>query len=156
MKTDEITIPEFMHNMLNSIKLINDKLSDINNRLSRLELHSVNDQDQPDSSQSTKNKYIKECIEYMDWDKIHNVMEYLNWTWCIQNDNNTEYICTVPSVEQLKKEAESLLRRCYDELEKSNESDWRISTGGLNVHVWQDYTCKISFELDCADAREWQ
>ena len=64
---------------------------------------------------------INEVIEYFDFEKVHKVMEYSNWTWF---DNGGK----VPSVEELKKEAYRLL---FDAV----CSDSEISCGGLKATV---------------------
>ena len=65
------------------------------------------------------NNQIEELINNFDFVKVQKIMKFLNWTWFPRND--------VPSLDELKKEANSLLK------EAMNQSYCDISTGGFEV-----------------------
>lgn len=65
-----------------------------------------------------KNELICEAIAWMNWENVHKVMEYLEWTW---DDNG------VPSTDDLKDKAEELMSGAYDEAVEC------IEVGGLTT-----------------------
>ena len=68
----------------------------------------------------------KECLENLDWDRVHDVMTHLQWTW--------EYV-GIPSTEKLIHTAECLLKRAKT-VAKNNKSDGYASTGGFIATAW--------------------
>lgn len=84
---------------------------------------------------SIKKRTIDAVIDQLDFEKIHTIMEVLNWTWWDQG---------VPSMETLKKQA-------YDLLEYAWEHKCSTGTGGFWVEYEgetdEDYPMlKISFQ----------
>jgi hypothetical protein len=72
-----------------------------------------------------------------DFEKVHNVMERLGWTWA---DG------TVPSVDRLQKLADRLLWDCY----LAQEDPWRISTGGFTAEKGEGLL-RLYFSLEECD-----
>lgn len=69
-----------------------------------------------------EDRIIKEVMEFIDFEKIHNVMVHLDWKWGNFSNGNSR----VPSVEDLKEEAERLLREAW-------KKQCSIATGGFHV-----------------------
>ena len=65
---------------------------------------------------------IQKIMNNFDFEKVHNIMKFLNWTWFPWN--------IVPTVDMLKQEAESLLIQISSHPKYKN-----ISTGGLEVII---------------------
>ena len=57
-----------------------------------------------------KEDQIRIILEETDFEKIHNVMEYLNWCWM----KWPEMHFYLPSIEQLKQTAKDMLERVWD------------------------------------------
>lgn len=72
-----------------------------------------------------KEKHIQYIIENFNFEKVHKVMELLNWTWLMSND--------VPTIDELKKSATRLLNDiCKEDFDTS-------STGGFKVTKYDDH-----------------
>ena len=65
---------------------------------------------------------IQKIMNNFDFEKVHNIMKFLNWTWFPQN--------TIPTIDKLKQETESLLIQISTHPEYKN-----ISTGGFEVTI---------------------
>ena len=65
---------------------------------------------------------IQKIMNNFDFEKVHNIMKFLNWTWFPWD--------IVPTVDMLKQEAESLLIQISIHPEYKN-----ISTGGFEVTI---------------------
>jgi phage pi2 protein 07 len=78
---------------------------------------------EPQENKTTQNhqKIVEEIIDYTDFEKIHKVMEALNWTWATTEGR-------VPTEEELKEQAKSLL---FESLKKK----CNVATGGF----WIEY-----------------
>lgn len=137
------------------IRSINEKLNVVSNRLSALEekmdeklgeKFSLMDSTSPEttSTEVIRRKKINECLEELEFEKIHKVMEMLNWQWSIHT--NFEDRCEVPTVSYMKMHVKNMLHECYEEMDK-NDEDWRISTGGFVVRTFKDNDCEVTFEL---------
>ena len=69
-----------------------------------------------------KNKLKRqECVENLNWERVHDVMYYLNWTWAYKG---------IPSIQQLKAEAKRLLKVAHDGATEERV-DYHAATGGL-------------------------
>ena len=83
---------------------------------------------------------ITDIMEDFDFEKVRNVMMYLDWKWDIGNGE-----MTVPSIYRLTKQAERLLR---DTAKYYGEKDhYTISTGGFTATLDED-TLWLSFGLE--------
>lgn len=85
---------------------------------------------------SVKERTINEVMDQLDFEKIHTIMDVLDWEWWNQS---------VPSIETLKKQA-------YDLLEDAWEHKCSTGTGGFWVEYEgetdEDYPMlKISFQV---------
>jgi hypothetical protein len=74
---------------------------------------------------------INEIMDWFDFDKVHKVMEAINWTWHGVN-GNTE----VPSVPQIRKFARDLMSRMLDEQRGPNATH---ATGGFVTSLSDGY-----------------
>ena len=71
---------------------------------------------------------IDKIIKGFDFERVHKIMLLLNWTWFPRN--------TVPTIEELKKTAESLLKQAEIEFEKTKIFS-NIETGGFVAEATQ-------------------
>jgi hypothetical protein len=71
---------------------------------------------------------VPDVMERFDFEQVHKVMIFLNWTWSGIG---------VPSVEQLRSEAMHLLDTAILEYEKSSNKDigMEVATGGFIAQV---------------------
>ena len=72
-----------------------------------------------------------ETATILDYDKIHKVMDFLNWTW-YDTDNYT------PEVYEIRNKAHEMLREAYDRFWEEYSKDGKleefyISSGGLKA-----------------------
>jgi hypothetical protein len=76
-------------------------------------------------------KIVKEVISTFDFDKVHKVMTFLNWTW---------YYDTVPDLLELKSKAQQLLvdacERCLKHKKTSRDIPYIIMTGGFRIEAY--------------------
>ena len=84
-------------------------------------------------------EHIKFIIDNFDFAKVEQIMTYLNWSW-LTNDGYK-----IPSVDQLKNEALSLLFNAY------NSNVTTMSTGGFKVTRYEDYL-DLEFVLEDASS----
>jgi len=84
-------------------------------------------------------EHIKFIIDNFDFVKVEKIMTYLNWSW-LTNDGYK-----IPSVDQLKNEALSLLFNAY------NSNVTTMSTGGFKVTKNEDYL-DLEFVLEDASS----
>ena len=73
-------------------------------------------------------KKIKKIMKHFDFEKVHRVIELLDWKW------KTEEGLEVPSVKQLKKYAKKQLENVVDNYKKKHE-DLYISSGGFETRI---------------------
>ena len=85
--------------------------------------------------ESEKNLMLR--LVYYDFERVHKVMETLNWTWASSGG--------VPSVDELKEQAVDLLIECFQQTEK-NKKDCLMATGGFEACSYYE-DGKIDFEL---------
>lgn len=79
---------------------------------------------------SNVQKIIDGIIEDFDFDRVHDVMEYMDWKW---------YGKEVPSIEQLKNKALCLLKEVYDGYFKQGSGEYFcVATGGLEAYYMYD------------------
>lgn len=83
-------------------------------------------------------KKTKKILKNFDFEKVHEVMNHLNWVWY----NNEEY--KVPSVKELKRTAKELIK----EIKKADVDC--ISTGGFEVRKDEDIIT-LQFVLESSD-----
>ena len=129
---------------------INRTLNDVNNRLSKLEENVSLMKPTPVETPSIeviRRKKINECLEELDFEKIHDVMKMLDWQWIIYLEGvDDKNIYGVPTISYMKMRVKSMLHECYEEMDKNNE-DWKVSTGGFTVRTFKDNNCEVIFEL---------
>lgn len=85
-----------------------------------------------EEGQEQKEKTINEVLDHMDFGMIHRVMECLDWTWIMEDEENGGLKVSVPTETEIRKSLEGLLRTLFDE-----ECEM-VSTGGFTV----EYTIK--------------
>ena len=85
-----------------------------------------------------KEKLIDSILENFDFDKVRNVMNFLNWTWA---DNE------VPSTYKLINSAKRRLEEAY-EISMRENRNCSISSGGLKSSALWDEGQVFCLELD--------
>lgn len=80
-----------------------------------------------------KNELICEAIAWMNWEKVHNIMVYLEWTW----DNEG-----VPNTDELKEKAQELMSGAYDEAIEC------IEIGGITDKTLSHYSGGLKGSVD--------
>lgn len=103
-------------------------------------------------------KYIDDCIADFDFEKVHKVMEFLDWKWA-KNDK-------VPDIQEMKEHVKSLFDDAVFACFENNEESYHVESGGFEVFIeryWDDknkqsFFCKISFiaEQNEIDSREFE
>lgn len=83
-------------------------------------------------------KKTKKILKNFDFEKVHEVMNHLNWVWY----NNEEY--KVPTVKELKRTAKELIK----EIKKADVDV--IATGGFEVRKDKD-SITLQFVLTSSD-----
>lgn len=136
-----VVIKEVLEKLSNQ----NTLLKDLEKRLNNLEkINNVNNCSSEKENDKKINKNIEECLNLINWKRIHDVMETYNWQWYVSDD-----YYAVPSANHIRSAAKKLLKECYDYIkEHTDEEFYSLSSGGLNVKVWNDYSCKVAFELE--------
>jgi len=89
---------------------------------------------------------LEDIIDNFDFDRVYNVMDYLNWQWATCGG--------VPTIEELKEKAISLLRdaselRLGGYKDEHHELPIICSTGGFEAKAWcdEDKTQIVGLEL---------
>lgn len=76
-------------------------------------------------------KIVKEVISTFDFDKVHKVMTFLNWTWHFKE---------VPDLHELKSKAQQLLedacKKCLGHEKTSRDIPYIIMTGGFRIEAY--------------------
>ena len=97
---------------------------------------------------------IEDIIDEFDFEEVHKVMEFLDWTWFDAGDANGG---SVPRIAELRKKARKLLNEAADSVLRNNElpAESCIATGGFRAtaHRYGD-TDKIYFRLSF-ELSEW-
>lgn len=94
---------------------------------------------------------LDDIMMNFDFKKVHDIMQFLNWTWF--NKNNTY---TVPTIDEIRSSAKALCLECIDrhiDLRKDNPGiySYAMGTGGLRVVTLYDeeddnWNVELSFE----------
>lgn len=81
----------------------------------------------------TKQELINEVLDNFDFNKVHQVMKFLNWKWFNFEDSTYE----LPSIRQLINQAEKYLGMAYNGLEKieHNEHSYMVGSGGFEAQA---------------------
>lgn len=88
----------------------------------------------------TTEQTIEKIIENFDFDKVHKVMQHLNWTWNFEKNP--------PTVEQLKKTAATNLKSCCSILNgKDGKKRYNCSSGGFVASARKYKDGEICLEL---------
>lgn len=86
-----------------------------------------------------------ECLDNFDFERVADVMEYLNWGWYDELVKEP----VVPHVSDIRALARKMLIEALENTFESKE-DWFSSTGGLEVHAYMvndELNCSLKFVL---------
>jgi len=94
---------------------------------------------------------IDNIMDNFDFEKVHRVMEYLDWKWAGIDGYG------VPNIYELRKRARMLIKEAVKDLERDKECN--ISTGGFCVSAWRapeddKVFIKLSFVITDWDSYE--
>ena len=89
-----------------------------------------------------KQKAIDDIIENFNWNKVHETMVALNWTWWDSNDE-------APTLGMLFRCASKLLHDAYDGAERE-KCDYLSATGGFRAQAIIDDETKEIISLRLA------
>ena len=94
---------------------------------------------------------IAEVMEGFDFENVHKVMQYMEWTWAIEHDEKA-----VPSVYRIMKQSERLLTEVSQYTDGERHE---IATGGLRAILDENQDLELRFEIEtstsfCADYDE--
>lgn len=76
-------------------------------------------------------KNLTEVVNNFDFEKVQDVMQYLNWTWADAEKG-------VPELYELKEKATDLLIDSYEELIKNKKQEFFIGSGGFEASAWKE------------------
>ena len=80
----------------------------------------------------TKEEHIKYIIDNFDFNKVHNVMTFLGWTWAGSSKS--------PSIFKLKEKATELLNEiCDDYYDNEYWQFASVGLGGFNATRYEDH-----------------
>lgn len=142
----DVTLTCTVKRLCSAVESISDRLSIVENVLK----NTSPEQPQKLSKQEIRKRNIEDCLEGMRWERIHDVMEFLNWEWINVGPRGE---MGVPSVEQLISHTKNDLIRCFESMDKYNEEsdgepgEYSIYSGGLKVRTYPDDNCEIFFIL---------
>lgn len=78
-------------------------------------------------------KMIDECMDYFNFEKVHKVMEFLDWKW---GNVNITGKAEVPSIPELRQSARRYLRTVIEE--GKHEEQYFTFSGGLKATAYRD------------------
>lgn len=81
----------------------------------------------------TKQEIIDNCMDYLDFEKIHKVMKFLNWTWTPTYQ--------VPEIYEIRRFLRNLLNEFID------KNLPQIQCGGFRIRKDRD-SIIITFEIE--------
>ena len=84
-------------------------------------------------------EHINTIIKEFDFEKVHKVMTFLNWTWAFSTGG-------APSIRELKRESRKLLKEAA-----GLTNVGFVSTGGLLAFRWYD-SLQLIFQLEDYDS----
>lgn len=96
------------------------------------------------------NKKVETILENFDFERVHKVMVFLNWTWITSKTEKG-----VPSIYELIREAEYLLKESYKSSMEKQEDSGRATGGFKALSFWEEekgeVDLSLSFEVDSWD-----
>lgn len=91
---------------------------------------------------------IENIMNQFNFPKVHFVMKELNWKWYLNDDENGSPMKKVPTVEEIKDSAETMLKRVADYKDKNPDMKrYSISSGGLTAGI-DVYELYLMFTLE--------
>lgn len=90
-----------------------------------------------------RDELVQSVLAHFDFDKVQKVMHALNWKWV--SSKTSDYIPTISETVLLAKKH---LEMAYDELLKSNEERFFISSSGFKAIATRYEDGEIVLELD--------
>lgn len=93
-----------------------------------------------------RDKIIDEMLGGFDFEKVHKVMEFLDWEWADSDE--------IPSIYRLIKTARDLLEEVWDKTKEIDNDNQYIATGGFRVACYYfpgiGKRLQLSFALETA------
>ena len=88
--------------------------------------------------------FVEEVLIWMDFEKIHSVMQHLDWKWAGYGNH-------VPTIHEVKEKYAKEIRRGYAYFIKSDAMNYTTGTGGFEVQFFRDskedkdIVCEVKF-----------
>lgn len=76
--------------------------------------------------------FIEEVLIWMDFEKIHSVMQHLNWCW--------KFSDTPPTIQEIKESCAQEVRRAYYLMIANKNLSLTTATGGWEVSLSRKHT----------------
>lgn len=90
-----------------------------------------------------KQEMIDEIMDWFEFEKVHKVMEDLDWTWVSVGTR-------VPTLQDLRSSARRELHLAYDGLEKHGGDNYFTGSGGFFASAHKLQNGKVSLSLKFA------
>jgi hypothetical protein len=91
---------------------------------------------------------VWEILENFDFDRVHNVMTHLGWTWASTRDPEGNSVTDVPTLNELRREARSRMIAAIEWLRgREPGKEYRSGSGGFWVIAEIDGAGKLWMEL---------
>lgn len=84
---------------------------------------------------------IAEVMDSFDFNTVEKYMNDTNWEWAYGD----EYV--IPTNSDLRRRLRTMLVRCFNDLNESNDTVVWNSTGGFTVYVHQGNECEAYFSI---------
>lgn len=127
-----------------TLSMLNDINASIKGLTTSLEkvVNNLNNIDEPAVYETDpRREHIGECISNFNWDKVKQVMDYLNWGWYNPKDGT----CSVPGTTDMMETVRGMFEDCYRAMDNECEKRYTISQGGFEVTTYEDNDCEMKF-----------
>lgn len=74
--------------------------------------------------------FAEEVLIWMEFEKIHSVMQHLNWCW--------KFSDTPPTIQEIKQSCAKEIRRAYKSFMDSDHLNLSTGTGGWDVYLFRE------------------
>lgn len=84
---------------------------------------------QNSKNMKTLQQHIDEVMDYFDFDKVHRVMESLNWRWSSLEDE-----MRIPTKPEMRKHVREFMEKLYEKNINKSEVNTYTGSGGFMVY----------------------
>lgn len=129
-------VDEISELILKKLDSLEKRMDELDDRIAEAKVISEGLELNEPKEDSNSREYITEHIlENFDFDKCARIMKFLEWTW-VDAENR------IPTATEIRNLAENLFVHAWRDLDdqtfdENGWRDWMVSTGGLEVHVYE-------------------